>query len=231
MNRLNDCAARRRGRLCLSGALVPLPVPAALFKLTEDHHVAAVLEHQLEVAPPQRLTRPPAVLDQPLFPHRAHRQPSDGARPAVGANLDRDRPGLVEAAWLHARVLRSLTAPPPDKASARHAARAPEIRDLPRAPAAPHRSRPPPAPGAPPPRSVAGAAPREPRAPAARRPPPPAPPPPAAGWRPAREAAPAVGGGPRRSDRARLLPAAARPGAASRHRRRGARRCEAPAAP
>ena len=51
--------------------------------LAEDHHVAAVGEHELEVAAAKRPRRPPAILDQPLLPHRVHRDRVDRARRPV----------------------------------------------------------------------------------------------------------------------------------------------------
>ena len=68
-------------------------------RLAEDDHVAAVGEHQLEVAAAQRLGGPPAVLDQPLLAHRldrdagrppAARRPRRRRAPATGGAVERE---------------------------------------------------------------------------------------------------------------------------------------------
>src|SRR5918997_99968 len=78
-------------RLASSPLLEPPPLP----QLAEDDRVAPVGEHEFEVAPSQRLLRPPAVLDHPLLPDRLdacaperYRAPAapgaDGRHPRVG---------------------------------------------------------------------------------------------------------------------------------------------------
>src|SRR5204863_4102567 len=77
----------------------PLEEPAASRRrLAEYDHVAAVGEHELEVAAAERLRRPPAILDQPLLAHRFDGHRLDGARNVAGAGLDLHRARPVDRA-------------------------------------------------------------------------------------------------------------------------------------
>src|SRR5215212_9570594 len=163
-------------------ASIPLPEPAARVRLAEDDDVAAVLEHKLEVAAPNRLLGPPAVLDQPLLADRLDCQSADSLRRAIGVDLDRNRPGLVDATGPHVRFPEphNVTSLPPGTASGPRAAPGSGTRGPPRAPAAPHPRPPPSESGARPPRSAGAAPPPGRRGSAAPRSPAPATPPQAA---------------------------------------------------
>ena len=212
----------------VGAASVPLAEPAAASGSREDDDVAAVGEHQLEVAAPQGLLRPPAVLDQPLLAHRLHRQPPDRARASrpgptwtgTGQGLLTRQPGFASTGlWLlgkrhqhlaplrHARVRIDLEHPQHRVGAGGRARLAHRLGDPPAA-------------------LLLGAGERELLAGLAAR----APPPPAAASPPGPGARRAGGGAHRRAGPGRRSPAAARPAAASRRRPRAGRRGAASAA-
>jgi len=56
--------------------------------VVEDDDVLATLQHDVEVAPVDRLLCPPAIDDAPLFPDQLDRQTIDETRRPVGLRLD-----------------------------------------------------------------------------------------------------------------------------------------------
>ena len=88
-----------------SGSLLE---PAAGHEVPEEDSVAAVLEYDLEVAPPERPPRPPAVLNHPLLEDRLNRAAGERSRRAVVAATDRRRVWCSEPANAHEDVTRSL---------------------------------------------------------------------------------------------------------------------------
>jgi hypothetical protein len=62
----------------------------------EDDDVLARFEHEIEVTPPQRLFRPPAIGDEPLLPNRRHADTADRHRHAL-RRLDANGTWLVQS--------------------------------------------------------------------------------------------------------------------------------------
>src|SRR6266542_3992938 len=87
-NTRNDSGARRSSRATLRE-------PRAGLLVVEGDGVLAALEHDLEVAPADRLLRPPAVDDVPFLPDERDRLPVHRARRPVEGRLDERRSRLV----------------------------------------------------------------------------------------------------------------------------------------
>src|SRR4051812_36966480 len=81
--------------------LARLREPAATREVAEHDDVAAVCEHQLEIAPPQRAAGPPAVLDHPVLGDRLDGGAADGGRQGRGTDLHLGRLRLRQAAHAH----------------------------------------------------------------------------------------------------------------------------------
>ena len=100
--------ALRRARPPSSGSLTE---PTAGFLVAEDARVLPGLEHEVEVAPVDRVLRPPAVDDPPFLAQERHRLPVDAHRHADRARLDERRPWRVEPAGYSSRGTTALWIP------------------------------------------------------------------------------------------------------------------------
>ena len=72
-----------------------LAEPAPVLVVMEDDDVLAALQDHVEVAPVDRVLRPPAVDDAPLLPDQLDRQAIDETRRPVCSRLDEGSPRLV----------------------------------------------------------------------------------------------------------------------------------------
>src|SRR5436309_3607674 len=75
----------------------PLLEPAARDQVPEHDRVAAVVEDDLEVAPPQRPAGPPPILHHPVLEDALDRAPRHGHGRAVASAPDRDRERVSQA--------------------------------------------------------------------------------------------------------------------------------------
>ena len=111
----------------------PAARTSAADQVLEHDDVAAVDQHELEVAPPHRPAGPPAVLDDPVLEHRLDRQSADhrghaalaraAPRPAAAWRAGAGRAGAAAPSPATASA-RSERAALPDRALGRHAPRA-----------------------------------------------------------------------------------------------------------
>ena len=69
--------------------------PALLVSVTVDADVSPALEDDLEVAPVDRLLRPPAIDDTPLLTHERHLLTVHGPRRPARPRLDERRPWRI----------------------------------------------------------------------------------------------------------------------------------------